>query len=207
MENRVQHIFLKVSLLLAALLVQASAAWANTNVPEQNSETSEIRNEVFELGVTVGWINIADFNSETTLGLSATFTASEDFFLQYNYFQADASASSYESSQTRLFDGKDRTFRHFDLLVGYNLFQGEFFPTGPRARLSALYLVGGVGDTQFGGESSFSYTAGIGYQLALTRRFILRMDYRSYIYTSNLITDEDKTVISTQLSSGLSYLF
>lgn len=198
MENRFQHVFLTTQLLLIALCLPVTPAWA---------QSARINNEVFELGVVVGWVNIADFNSEATLGLAATFKASEDFFLQYNYFQADASPSAYENSQGRLFDGKDRTFRHYDLLLGYNLFQGEFFPTGSTARLSALYLVGGVGDTQFGGESSFTYTAGVGYQVALSRRLILRMDYRSYIYTSNLITDENKTVNSNQLSSSLSFLF
>lgn len=205
MENRFQHVLLTTQFLLAALCLSATSTWANE--PASSQTTTRINNEVFELGVVAGWLNIADFNSEATLGLTATFKASEDFFLQYNYFQADASPSAYENSQGRLFDGKDRTFHHYDLLVGYNLFQGEFFPKGTTARLSALYLVGGVGDTQFGGESSFTYTAGIGYQVALTRRFILRLDYRSYIYTSSLITDEDQTVYSTQLSSGLSFLF
>lgn len=206
MENRIQYIFL---IALAILCLPVTSAWASERptAPSDARANTRINNEVFELGVVLGWLNIADFNSEASLGLVATFKASEDFFIQYNYLQAEAGPSSYEKSQGRLFDGKDRTFRHYDLLLGYNLFQGEFFPTAANARLSALYLVGGVGDTQFGGESSFTYTAGIGYQVALTRRFILRMDYRTYIYTSNLISDEDQTVYTTQLSSGLSFLF
>lgn len=208
MENRFQYIFLVLKLSLLAALIPVSAASAETaQSPSASHSNTPIKSEVFELGAAVGLINISDFNSEITTGISATFKASEDFFLQYNYFQARASSSAYEKSQGRLFDGSDRTFRHYDLLLGYNIFQGEFFPMGSKARLSALHLVGGVGDTTFGGEDSFTYTLGVGYQVAITRRFILRIDYRSYSYTSNLISDEDKTVTSSQLSSGLSFLF
>lgn len=208
MENRFQYILLTGKLALASLLL-ASYASANEDSEAHTDlgDTSNINSEVFELGVTVGIINIADFNSEFSTGISATFKASEDFFLQYNLFQAEASPSAYENSQGKLFEGSDRTFRHYDLLVGYNVYQGELFLAGPEAKLSALYLVGGVGDTRFGGEDSFTYTLGVGYQVAVTRNLILRVDYRSYIYTSNVIADEDKTVNSTQFSSGLSYLF
>lgn len=221
MENWFQHIFLKAGSadnngmpgiakrVLAFVFLMATLIWAaDGQASSQKSDDAfNINNEVFELGVAMGMINIADFNGEATAGLSATFRASEDFFLQYNLLQAKASSSSYELSQGKLFSGSDRIFRHYDLLVGYNLYQGEFFSSKSDARLSALYLVGGVGDTQFGGEDSFTYTVGLGYQVAITRRFIARVDYRSYIYSSTLIADEKKTVTSTQFSSALSFLF
>lgn len=210
MENRVQYLFLTPgALALTSALVLTAPAWAEGRTASAGnlSDGSTINSEVFELGVAAGVINIADFNSEVTFGLSATFRASEDFFLQGNLFQVDARASSYELSQGKLFDGEDRTFRHYDLLLGYNVYQGEFFSQDAEARLSALYLVAGVGDTQFGGEGNFTYTLGMGYQIAVTRRLIWRVDYRGYIYTSDLITDEDRTVGSTHFSSGLSFLF
>lgn len=204
MENRFQYLLLTTKIALASLLIPAGHACAETNPANQ---PSNINSEVFELGVSVGVINIADFTSEWTTGLSATFKATEDLFLQYNLFQAEASTSAYENNQGNLFDGSDRTFLHYDLLIGYNLFQGEFSPSDAGAKLSSLYLVGGVGDTDFGGENRFTYTVGVGYQIAITRRLIARFDYRGYIYKSNLITDEDQTVTSTQMSSGLSFLF
>lgn len=210
MENRIQHLFLghRVRTLALALIV-AAPVYANGMEAQSSirNDASTMNNEVFELGFTVGMINIADFNSEVTAGVSATFRASEDFFLQYNLFQTEASQSSYELSQGKLFDGRARAFRHYDLLLGYNLFQGEFFSPDSQARLSALYLIAGIGDTRFGGEDNFTYVLGAGYQVALTRRFIWRVDYRSYLYTSSLVTDEEDTVNSTQLSSGLSFLF
>lgn len=204
MENRFQYLLLITKIALASLLILTGYACAESS---SSNKASDLNSEVFELGVAVGVINIADFTSEWTTGLSANFKATEDLFLQYNVFQAKASPSAYENNQGNLFDGSDRTFLHYDLLIGYNLFQGEFSPSDSGANLSSLYLVGGVGDTDFGGENRFTYTVGVGYQVALTRRLIARFDYRGYIYKSNLITDEDQTVTTTQMSSGLSFLF
>ncbi|MCW8193623.1 outer membrane beta-barrel domain-containing protein [Proteobacteria bacterium 005FR1] len=168
---------------------------------------ADIDKENFELGVFTGIINIGDFGSEWLAGISANFQASENFFLQYNYLQADAGLSSFEESQGRYFSGSDRNFVHYDLLVGYKLFQAEVYPREGKANLSSFYLVGGVGETRFGDEENFTITAGIGYELALTRDLIVRADYRNYIYESSLIRDEEETVQSAQFSIGLGYLF
>lgn len=200
MENWIQHVLLKTRLaVLAGLLV--------TPLAQASDSSHRIDSEVFDLGVTAGVVNIADFNGEWTFGVSATFQASEDFFLQYNFLQADSSPSAYENSQGLLFEGGDRTFRHYDLLVGYKLFQGELFSSGEQTRLSSLYLVGGAGETRFGGEENFTTTLGVGYEVALTRDLLVRFDYRTYLYESNLIADEERSVTSNQISAGVSYLF
>lgn len=206
MDNRFQFVLLKLkAATLAASMLIAPAALADE--PAAARDISDINNEVFEFGVFAGIVNIEDFGSEFAPGISATFRASEDFFIQYNYLQTDVSPSSYEKNQGRFFDGDDRTFTHYDLLIGYNLFQGEFFPSPPKASLSSLYVVAGVGDTEFGGESSLTYTVGIGYQVALTRRIALHFDFRDYIYRSTLISDEKRTVSAAQISSGVKFTF
>ncbi len=203
MDNRFQFVLLKLrAAALAVATCVAPAAFA-----DEVADISNINNEVFELGIFAGIINIEDFGSEFAPGISATFRASEDFFIQYNYLQTDVSSSSYENNQGKFFEGDDRSFRHYDLLIGYNLFQGEFFPSPPKANLSTLYVVAGVGDTEFGGESSMTYTLGLGYQVALTRRIGLHFDFRDYIYKSTLVSDEDRSVSAAQISSGLKYSF
>lgn len=206
MDNRFQFVLLTARAFgLAASLACAPAVLAQ----ETNSsmDISDINNEVFELGIFFGIINVEDFSSEYVPGISATFRASEDFFIQYNYLEAEISLSSYENSQGQLFGGDDRTFSHYDLLIGYNLFQGEFFRSPNNAKLSTLYTVAGVGDTEFGGESSFTYTLGIGYEVALSRHIGIHVDFRDYIYQSSLITDDKRMVNTTQISVGAKYLF
>lgn len=194
MELRFQHLFLIVSAFLVGL---TGSAWAD-------SKKLPLDNEYFELGITTGVVAIQDFNSEYTLGVGATFAASESFFLQFNYMTANSSLSAFEESQGRYFDGSDRTFTHYDLLVGYSIFHGELFVREGDSTLSNLYVVGGVGNNSFGGEDNFATTVGLGYKLGLSRKYNLSFDFRDYIYKSSLIV-EDKTVHNTHFSIGLSY--
>lgn len=172
-----------------------------------NDDYSSLKSESVEIGVFTGVINIDNFGSEWIAGLSGTFHASEDFFLQYNYLQTDVGLSSFEKSQGNYFSGSDRRFVHYDLLVGYNILQAEMYPRPGAANTSALYLIGGVGETRFGDEESFTFTYGIGYQVALWREVILRVDYRNHSYDSSLVRGSEKTKKNTQFSVGLSYLF
>lgn len=192
MESRFQH-FILVFLASMALPVCADNA------------RLDLDSEVFELGASSGVLAIQDFNSEWSFGFDATFHASEDFFLQLNYLEAEASLSSFENSQGRYFSGSDRVFSHYNLLLGYNLFQGEFYPSEGNSTLSTFYGVAGVGNISFGGEESFSSVIGLGYKLGLSRRFNLRVDFRDYIYESNLIVD-NATAHNTHFTLGFGFL-
>ncbi len=201
MENRLQHLLLK---LASCVLFVASASLAQA----QNSKvTTDIESEFLEFGASVGVINIEDFPSEYTTGLNLTFRATEDLFLQVNVMLAsDVELSSAEKDQGAFFADEDRDFLHYDMLVGYNIFQGEFFTSNTQANLSTLYMVGGVGETEFGNESNFTYTLGLGYKVAFNRRYIMNIDIREYIYESSLIAEDDATV-ATHMTVGFSYLF
>jgi outer membrane beta-barrel protein len=173
----------------------AAAFWDGTN------------NEIFSLGISFGVLNVEDFTSELIPALSATFRASEDFFLQANFLRATVSNSAYESTQAVFFSGDDRKFTHYDLLFGYNLFQSEFYLSSEDTALANLYLVSGVGDTDFGGESSFTYTLGVGYEVSVSRHLGIYIDFRDYIYQSALVSDEARNVNTTHIGLGAKYQF
>lgn len=169
------------------------------------SDQPKIDTEFFELGATSGILNVKDFTSELTFGFNTTFKTTENFFLQFNYLQGDISKSSVEQGAQGAYSG-DRTYTHFNLLLGYNLFQGEIF-RGKFSGLSSLYTVIGVGDTEFLDESNFTYVAGLGYQLALTRRYNLRFDYRNYFYDSVVIDQDETSTTNSHITVGLGWLF
>ncbi len=195
MVSRLQYIFLIFCLVCAC-----------TNVFAQDSEQRNFDREFFSIGINTGILSIQDFNSELALGFQTSFKASEDFFLQFNYLQADSSASSFELSQGQIFSGSDRKFTHYDFLLGYNLFQAEFFGNTQDSAISSLYLVAGAGETEFGGENNFTFTLGTGYQFALNRRYVLSLDFRDHIFKSSLL-EEDSNTHNTQVSAGISILF
>ena len=201
MVYRRQHILLSIYRPFKCAFL-FSAAFLSVNC----FSAEEVNNDFFEVGVFSGFLNIQDFNSELATGVQASFNASEDFFLQFNYLQADASQSSFEKSQGQLFSGSDRQFSHYDFLLGYNLFQAEFFGSSQKAAISAMYLVAGAGETEFGGEANFTFTIGAGYQFALNKKYVLRFDYRDHIYKSSLL-EEDSNTHNTQITAGIGYLF
>jgi outer membrane beta-barrel protein len=203
MENRFQYIFLKscLSLLLVFFCGHTLAQTADAS-------RSSVRSEFLEMGINAGWVNIEDFGNEFAIGAGLTFRATEDFFLQINYMQTDeVELSTAETEGPTVFiASEERDFKHYDLLLGVNIFQGEFFVSDNKANLSALYGLVGVGETEFGGENRFTYTLGLGYQIAFQRRYIVRFDIRDYIYDSSLIA-EDASTHNFHMSAGISYLF
>lgn len=208
MENRLQHILLRLKIATFVVAVAAIAPIAFADGAKKSK--LRVNKELFDIGLVTGIINIENFPAEYLVGVNVTFKASEDFFLQYNYIQADISESSFEKNPAAptLDLGDNRSFSHYDLLLGYNIFQGEFFASGGEAHLSSLYVVAGIGDTDFGGEENFTYTLGLGYQIEFFRRYLVRFDYRDYIYSSSLVVgDNENTVHNNQISVGVGYLF
>ncbi|MGH1487057.1 MAG: outer membrane beta-barrel domain-containing protein [Cellvibrionaceae bacterium] len=206
MENRFQYILLVLVSVLAGLLGLSSIA--NAQTADDKSQFA-VGTEFLEIGLSLGMINIEDFPSETATGIHFTFRATEDYFLQLNYMKtSEVSTSTFEEqgSLTSV-SGSDREFIHYDVLLGYNLYQGEFFSADSKeANLSSLYLVGGVGETEFRNESRFTYTLGVGYRVAFKRRYIVHVDVRDYNHKTSLNASGDR-VNNIHWSAGVSYLF
>ena len=197
-----------LAMLFSAPLAVAEVAEDNKRLATAGSYVSaqELDTEFFELGLYGGVLNVQDFTSELLLGARATFHASEDFFLQANLAQAEVSESSFEQKLGSVLEGADRDYTYFNLLLGYNVFQGEVFPFSSQASLSALHLVAGVGNTEFGDEESFTYVIGAGYRVNITRRYVWSVDLRDHIYQSSLLRENDRTH-NVELVMGISYLF
>lgn len=203
MVRRFQHLFLAGGAKAVGLVLTLACCSA---VHAAEDSKAKINSDFFEVGINSGMLNIEDFGSELYAGVSANFKATEDFFIQFNYLQSQMALSAFEQSQGQLFEGAGRNFKHYDFLVGYNIFQGEVFRNDRKSNLSALYVVAGVGETSMGGENNFSYTFGVGYQFALTRKVIVRFDYRDVSFRSSLLV-EDELTRTSQLGAGIGYLF
>lgn len=189
-------------LSLASLLSHTSTALSQTSM--------DVKPQVFEVSASLGTLSIEDFPSELMGGISAAFVASEDFFVEYNYLTASISLSNFERNPGFLTYtlGEGRRFRHYDLLLGYNLFQSEFFTDNKTSLLSNLYLVAGVGDTKFGTEDNFTYTLGVGYRAKFTKKLFMKIDFRNHFYDSALVTgSESEFYTVTQFSGSVGFLF
>ena len=206
-------------LCLIAFAQQATAAESDEHTeavqvitpevtPREVSE-AEIDDESFEIGAYVGIINIDDFGSEPLFGVMASYHATEDFFLQLNYAISEAGYTSFEElsgEDVRLLTDSEREYSYYNALIGYNIFPGEVFMTSNLTFNSAFYLVGGVGNTRFGGEDNFTITLGTGYRIILRDWLSWTIDFRDHIFKSEIIK-EDETTHNLELSTGLTLFF
>lgn len=201
MANRFHHIFLKR--LFKSFCLPVIAALSS---PLCFASSLKIDTEFFELGANVGVISVQHFSSENTLGLNTSFRATENFFLQANILKAETAISSAEEYFGGGSYSDKRDYRHFNVLLGYRLFQGEIF-RGKYSGLSSLYAKGGVGQTQYLNEFNFTYVFGFGYQLALGRHYSLTFDFTQHQYDTVVIDPNKATVRNSHLALGLNWLF
>ena len=168
-----------------------------------------IDDESFEIGLYAGVLNIDNFGSEPVYGINASYYATEDFFLQLNYGISKAGNTSFEDlsgENVRLLRDSDRDYTYYDALIGYNIFPGEVFMTSKITFNSAFYLVGGVGNTKFGGEDNFTTTLGTGYRIVLRDWLTWHIDFRDHIFKSDIIK-KNETTHNMELSTGLTWFF
>lgn len=175
---------------------------------QREAYEAQIDSEFFELGAYVGILAIEDFGSSTVLGLKMSFHATEDFFLQANYGQAEAGASTaeYYFGEDEISIIKDRDYRYYNLLVGYNLFPGETFVTQNLTFNSAFYLVAGAGNTEFADDNHFTITIGSGYRVILKDWLTVNVDFRDHSF-ENELGPKTKRTHNLEFSTGLTAFF
>lgn len=212
MENRTQCFLLAV-LCSSGLPLQAQEQFeAPPEVVSPGIERREIRpaaidTEDFEIGPYVGILSIQDFDTDFLWGVRLGWHVTEDFFLEASYGASQGDRTSFEklSGGALLFEDSDRDYSFYNLNVGWNALPGEIF-LGSRAFKSDLYLVLGVGSTNFLDDNWFTVNAGAGYRLLLNDSLALRLDVRDHVFDRDTF-GEDDTTHNIELSTVLTYFF
>lgn len=200
MENRLQR------LLLSYLIALTPAAYAQEEdglldrIVEPDLERREIHedkidSENFEIGVWAGYMNVEDFGSNPVYGVRVAFHVTEDLFVEGNYGVTDTEETSFEqlSGSVQLLTDEERELTFYNVAVGWNILPGEVFIWDKWAFNSALYLIGGVGNTEFAGDTRFTYHVGIGYRLFMNDWISLSLDVRDHIFDIDLFGTEETT--------------
>ncbi len=221
MESRIQYLHVATKLMLGIALLLPQATFAATNPDELELEPLVIReddrrevdvdqidSEDFEIGAYGGVMSIEDFGSDTVVGVRAAYHVTEDFFIEGVYGQSTLGETSFEtlSGGARLLTDEERDFTYYNVSVGVNLFPGESFLARRWAWRGGLYLIGGIGSSEFGGDELFTYNAGVGYRLAATDWLAFRFDVRDHVFSSDLLGSEE-TKHNLEISGGLTIFF
>ena len=100
----------------------------------------------------------------------------------------------------------ERDFSFYNASVGLNILPGEAFIADRWAVKGGLYLIGGIGSTEFGGDDRFTVNAGLGYRLITSDWLAFRIDVRDHIFSSDLL-GSSATKHNIEVSGGLTIFF
>lgn len=169
---------------------------------------ADIDSEDFEAGAFVGVMSIEDFGSNVVYGVRAAYHITEDFFAEAALGATEAGDTSYEtlSGVAQVLTDSQRDLLYYNISLGYNILPGESFFGGNHAFNSALYLIAGVGNTEFADDSHFTVNVGAGYRFLVNDAVALHLDFKDHIFDSDLL-GTDKTTHNLELTTGLTLFF
>ncbi len=165
-----------------------------------------IDTENFEVGFFRGILSVEDFGSERVSGLRLAYHITEDFFVELEAGESTVSDSSFRDLGAPLFPEEEEDLEYYSVSIGYNVFPGEIFIGKKRAMTSAVYLLAGVGNTDFIDEDLSTVNLGIGFRILPTDWLAFRVDMRDYIWDSDLV-GRNKRTHNFELSLGFSVFF
>ncbi len=219
MENRFRLFLL--GLVGSVLWSLAGYAYAQAPFPQQEEEPifqpkverrsvdiAAIDTEDFEVGPFVGWLSIEDFGVNTVFGVRGAYHINEDLFAEISYGATQAEKTSFEllSGAAQLLTDSQRDYTYYNFSLGYNLFQGESFFGAKKAFNSAVYLIGGIGSTEFGGGDRFTVNLGVGYRFLANDWLSFHATVRDHFFDHDLF-GVDKTAHNWEVSFSAMFFF
>lgn len=215
MESRFLLLLLICAASLAGCsrqLVQAEQA-GQVPVIEPEIERREVQppridTEDFEAGVFAGFMSVEDFGVNPVLGARFAYHITEGLFVELAAGTTDTEETSFErlSGAAQLLTDAERKYDYYNFSLGYNLFPGESFFGGNRAWNSALYVIGGVGQTSFAGDDRFTLNFGLGWSLLPLDWLAIHADFRDHVFDIDLLGQE-KTSHNLEAHVGVTFFF
>jgi outer membrane beta-barrel protein len=158
-------------------------------VARREVKVPKIRSSNIELGAYYGEISIEDFGAHPVYGLTAAYHITEDFFFQAEYGHSKAGRTSFEvlAGNIQLLTESQRRFTYYNLSLGYNFLPGEAFLGRGVAMTSAFYLLGGIGGTDFAGDTKFTVNFGAGYRVVPIDWMAVHITVQDRVFQSSLL--------------------
>jgi len=168
----------------------------------------DIASENLEVGVFVGIMSIEDFGNSVVYGARLAYHITEDFFTEAAIGRTNADTTSFDD----LNGGKDflsdseRELTYYNISLGYNILPGEAFIGKGQAYNTALYVIAGIGNTDFADDNHFTVNVGAGYRFLLNDWIALRADFRDHMFDS-VLPGNDNTTHNLEATGSISFFF
>jgi outer membrane beta-barrel protein len=219
MESRVLVLLLSVVLALMSLTgcsrQRALQSEDGTRPPviepdveRREIEQAKIDTEDFEVGIYAGQMSVEDFGVNTVAGARFAYHITEGFFVEVAAGQTSTERTSFErlSGAAQLLTDSQRDYSYYNLSLGYNILPGESFIGRNRALNTTLYVIGGVGSTNFAGDDRFTVNLGLGVRLMPLDWLAIHADVRDHVFDISLLGQE-KTSHNLEAHLGVTFFF
>lgn len=225
MEGRFLFLFLSGALLLANMTgcagrkarkaarsddsaVELPSQVIEPDVERRDLKVPKIDTERFEVGAQVGFMSVEDFGTNATIGARFSYHINERFFIEATYGQTDTDETSFEllSGAAQLLTDEQREYTYYNASFGYNVLPGEVFVGKKRAFTTSLYLIGGVGSTDFAGDERFTVNFGAGFRLLANDWLAVHLEVRDHAFDIDLFGQE-KTAHNLETLLGVTWFF
>lgn len=167
----------------------------------------------FEIGLYAGTYAVQNFGSNLVTGIRLGYHVSEDIFVHGVYAQTKVSDENFRLILPNgLFARPTETLKYYNLSAGYNVLPGEVFFGRNTAFASSLYVIGGIGSTNFVDSSKINRRSrqtinyGAGLRVLFLDRMSAQLDVRQHIFTLDIL-GRNETTKNLEWTAGLSYYF
>jgi outer membrane beta-barrel protein len=160
----------------------------------------------FEVGAFAGTLNVESFGSSLVYGARLGYHITEDFFAEATYARSTVSDENFRTLGIAVFSEEQAQLTYYDLSAGMNLFPGEVFFGRNQARVSYVYVIGGVGVTTFDILTNITFNYGLGLRVQPSDLWSVRLEVRDRMFESDLL-GTNKWTHNLEVSLGLSMLF
>jgi outer membrane beta-barrel protein len=190
-----------IALLLPAFAAPALAQTKPADEPPivPSVERRELRlprfpSRDFEVGAFLGTYATENFGASPVYGLRVGYHLTEDWFVEGTFASTQVSDASFRQILPGgIFTSEKERLSYYSLSAGYNLLPGEVFYGDKQARATAIYLVGGVGSTDFAGQKRQTVHLGFGWRILLGQRASVRVDLRDHLFSLDLLGKNQST--------------
>lgn len=179
-------------------------------IPDKRVDAAQpatIDTEKFELGAYVGMLSVADFNTNLVTGFSLTYHITRDWLAQVQMGQSTVSRATFEdiADANFLADG-EYDFTYTTLSGGYRIAHGRSFLSTKGKYDSAIYLLAGVGNIEFAGNSAASGLLGLSYRVVPTDWMTINLDFKNHLFEREFLDTTSQTM-NNELNIGVNVLF
>ncbi|VAW72649.1 hypothetical protein MNBD_GAMMA10-1435 [hydrothermal vent metagenome] len=221
MEGRIRSLLLGciyIGLLLANTTVgaqsteieleQVAKPVIEPDIERMEFDEAKVNPNNFEIILSFGLLSIEDFGTNAMVGAKLAYRVSENFFVDLELGTSAAGETSIEILQpgVPLLSDAQRDFTFYTLNIGYDIFPGETFVTDSTTFNSAFYVIGGAGNTQFGGADNFTFSWGFGYRVIANSYLTAYFDLRNHTFQRDIF-GEDKLTNNIEISLGVGFYF